>query len=469
MPDVHPTRLARFHLLAVLLGVALTFAVDRLIHDPFSPLLIATAGYLLNSINFYHGKVVTLEDEKYNLWLLNRPGSALTDNVLNILIALCFVFEAFLLDKPSPLLIVNLLLRAADLMLVVIVWQISSEGRLQTAQRVWFIIDVTALVYFGGLLFLSKPLSNQLAPWLAHVSGGHAADPQQTLVSAAYLAFIVGDILFDYFSNREFYFAVADNWNDLAPLWDRLQGADGDSYRRYIILPAVLTLIRDPAKTRVLDLGCGNGCLARAFAKRGATVVAVDRSQALLAAADKYEHPGVLYSRIDLDRRARLLKRGDFGLIVACFTMQDCKRLSRPMTWIRRNLADCGLAAIILENDESFERSDKHFMTRREWLDPPKLKGRGRRQLIFWKSGPGDGVANAGPNAPDDYESVRTFKTVTRHWSEPEYLLSAYNAGLQFVSARDLQPDLNDPDDDEIRSYRPHPRFRMLLLTKRRC
>lgn len=64
----------------------------------------------------------------------------------------------------------------------------------------------------------------------------------------------------------------------LAPIYDLLDGSRDD-------LPAYAALVDELGARRVLDVGCGTGCLAVLLAERGHTVVGVDPAAASLAVA----------------------------------------------------------------------------------------------------------------------------------------------------------------------------------------
>lgn len=64
----------------------------------------------------------------------------------------------------------------------------------------------------------------------------------------------------------------------LAPVYDALDGDRTD-------LPAYLTIADELGADRVLDIGCGTGCLAVLLAESGRTVVGVDPAEASLEVA----------------------------------------------------------------------------------------------------------------------------------------------------------------------------------------
>lgn len=71
----------------------------------------------------------------------------------------------------------------------------------------------------------------------------------------------------------------------LAPVYDAFDGERDD-------LPAYLDLVDELGADRVLDVGCGTGCLAVLLAERGRTVVGVDPAEASLEVARAKDRAG---------------------------------------------------------------------------------------------------------------------------------------------------------------------------------
>jgi SAM-dependent methyltransferase len=114
--------------------------------------------------------------------------------------------------------------------------------------------------------------------------------------------------------------------NGFGHWYDARQGETGDLWHRTLIDPGLLGRLGTlEPETRVLDLGCGNGYLARRLARSGARVVGVDRSAPLLAAARAREAAdplGVVYHELDA---ARLTPLADarFEVVLANMSLLD--------------------------------------------------------------------------------------------------------------------------------------------------
>ncbi len=74
-------------------------------------------------------------------------------------------------------------------------------------------------------------------------------------------------------------------WDRKARFWDALHGEAGNGFHRRLIEPSVLQLLDLRAGETVLDIGCGNGALARRLAALGARVTAFDFSRNMIELA----------------------------------------------------------------------------------------------------------------------------------------------------------------------------------------
>jgi len=89
-------------------------------------------------------------------------------------------------------------------------------------------------------------------------------------------------------------------------------------------------LADDLTGKRALDLGCGHGWFTNELYRRGAQVVGVDGSEALLDIA-RSRYPDVPFERVDL----RAGYEGEFDIVVALMVLMDLPELSPLRLWVR--------------------------------------------------------------------------------------------------------------------------------------
>lgn len=132
-------------------------------------------------------------------------------------------------------------------------------------------------------------------------------------------------------------------YDDIAEWYDQWIGTH--SMREDPFFPAVEELMGEVEGTRICDLACGQGRVARHMADQGAHVVGIDLSAKLLAIARSHEESdplGIEYVQAD----ARNLDEQVLGLFdgVICFlalmdipdltpTLQSVARILRPGGW----------------------------------------------------------------------------------------------------------------------------------------
>jgi len=113
---------------------------------------------------------------------------------------------------------------------------------------------------------------------------------------------------------------AAGMWEASAEAYVAFQDA-GDANRTLLLDPVMLAQCGDVRGARVLDLGCGEGRFARMLAERGATVVGVDPTAAMLAHAQARRGGGERYVRAAAE--ALPFAEGRFDLVVSYVTLVD--------------------------------------------------------------------------------------------------------------------------------------------------
>lgn len=138
---------------------------------------------------------------------------------------------------------------------------------------------------------------------------------------------------------------LIDSWEANALAWTAVVQNGKIESRRVATDAAILAAITAYQPMRVLDLGCGEGWLARELANRGLEVTGVDGSAALIAEAQRNVNAAfrvLNYDEIVADP-ARLA--GPFDLIVCNFSLLS-KELNSLLTSLRQALATHGVLII---------------------------------------------------------------------------------------------------------------------------
>lgn len=130
-----------------------------------------------------------------------------------------------------------------------------------------------------------------------------------------------------------FYDAVAVQGDDLSA---------ASATKTLLRWPVVSSLLGDLEDARVLDAGCGSGFFAERFAERGAAVVGIDVSPAMVRAANERVGDRGTFLRADLREPLSCLADDAFDVVVCQYALSHLADLERPFAEFARVLADVG-------------------------------------------------------------------------------------------------------------------------------
>lgn len=126
----------------------------------------------------------------------------------------------------------------------------------------------------------------------------------------------------------------SEEWDKIAEWYDRKMGDEGDLWHRHLIDLTFFKVIGDVGGKRILDLGCGNGCVGRKLARLGGVVTAIDASPEMIRRARKRgESSGLSVEYLVCDAAdLSIFKDGRFDLVVSNMALMDIEDASRTIT-----------------------------------------------------------------------------------------------------------------------------------------
>jgi ubiquinone/menaquinone biosynthesis C-methylase UbiE len=141
---------------------------------------------------------------------------------------------------------------------------------------------------------------------------------------------------------------IKTSWGDVADWYDDLLKKD-NTYQSEVILPNLLRLMEIKNSDNVLDLACGQGIFARAFAKIGAKVTGVDISSELIKIAKAENSLNINYIVSPADNLT-FIKNESLDKISIILALQNIDNLNGVIKECNRVLKTKGKLYIVLNH-----------------------------------------------------------------------------------------------------------------------
>ena len=148
------------------------------------------------------------------------------------------------------------------------------------------------------------------------------------------------------------------SWDKKAAAWDEQVGEQGDMNRRLNSDPVLWRLAGEVQGKRVLDAGCGTGYLSRELTRRGASVVGVDFSPAMIDVAKGHaadqklsiDHRVASASQLFEQAATSDLPEHSFDLAISNYVLMDLPDLEGALSSLARALRPGGAAVMVFSH-----------------------------------------------------------------------------------------------------------------------
>jgi SAM-dependent methyltransferase len=143
----------------------------------------------------------------------------------------------------------------------------------------------------------------------------------------------------------------ATSWENVEQWYSSCVGEKGHYYHQSLILPATLRLlaIKEKSRLSILDLGCGQGVLARCLPNQ-MSYFGIDASESLIRQAKKLsEHPNTHFIHADATQPIPIEKK-DFDCACFILSLQNMEYPQRAIEQARTHLRKDGKLLIVLNH-----------------------------------------------------------------------------------------------------------------------
>lgn len=112
---------------------------------------------------------------------------------------------------------------------------------------------------------------------------------------------------------------IREQWENNAEAFSGLIDGEGTPHHRRILNPCVERLLGDVKDKMLLDAGCGEGYLARYYAKKGASVTAIDISEQLIETSEQLTEDarGTIDYRVDNVCHIESIPNAEFDIVLS--------------------------------------------------------------------------------------------------------------------------------------------------------
>ena len=159
---------------------------------------------------------------------------------------------------------------------------------------------------------------------------------------------------------------------------------EGDTYHAKVILPNIERIIAPKAGQTILEIGCGEGFIARTLAGAGSSVTACDISPELIEIG-KRKGGGVEY-QVSKAEKLDWVKSKAYDVVLAVLTLQNMEKVEPVFSGVEKALKKDGRLVIVLNHpmfripkatawgyDDvakvQYRRADAYLSAKREQID----------------------------------------------------------------------------------------------------
>jgi len=153
------------------------------------------------------------------------------------------------------------------------------------------------------------------------------------------------------------------SWGSVASWYDKHLSED-DTYHQKVILPNLLRLVDPRRGETIVDLACGSGYFAKAFAQEGAVVTGIDISEELIAIARKAA-PSVSY-HVGKAEDCPIISNQTKDKVVIVLAIQNIEHVQKVFAEAARMLKPGGTVHLVMNHpafripkQSSWEYDDK--------------------------------------------------------------------------------------------------------------
>jgi len=233
-------------------------------------------------------------------------------------------------------------------------------------------------------------------------------------------------------------------WNRKARFWDELHGDEGNLFHRRLVEPSILQLLALQNGERVLDVGCGNGALARRLAGKGANITALDFSEEMIRLAKGRGFASDIdYRIVDATDKDALLSLGTahFDAIVCSMTLMDIPIVA-PLFEAASELLRAEGRFVFATMHPSFNSNNPVFFQEKQDRDGVVTRVAGVKILAYLDLPPVKGSGAPGEPAPHYYYH-RPLSALFQEAFEAGFLLDGLLEPAFSPEDADLGPELS--------------------------
>lgn len=140
------------------------------------------------------------------------------------------------------------------------------------------------------------------------------------------------------------------SWQPVSEWYNSSVGDSGHYYHQKVVLPETLKILQLDANSAVLDLGCGQGVLARHIPK-GLYYQGVDVAPGLVAYAKEHDlHPEHHYLVADVTRESLPIQKKDFTHATIVLALQNMRNSENALKNAATHLVSGGRLVIVMNH-----------------------------------------------------------------------------------------------------------------------